>query len=257
MSYRSSEHDDALFELQRTLYTSKNPTRRWLHVSRREWITAAIHCWTPPSTARVMEVGPGSGIYLPVLAEAATEVIASDIEDAYLHHLIPIDERYPNLHLVRDDITRSTFPDAHFDLILCTEVIEHIRDSPAALREMHRLLRPGGVLILSTPQRYSPLELCSKVAFLPGIVPIVRLVYREPVLEQGHINLLTARRLQSQLAGAGFAVRATHLGGMYVPVLAETMGDTALRLEKSLERRLRGTPLEWLLWTQYVIANRR
>lgn len=255
MSTDGTVGDDALFELQRTLYTSKNPTRRWLHVSRRDWITAAIRKWNTGDARRVMEVGPGSGIYLPVLAEGATEVIAADIEDAYLRRLGPIVESHPNVRLVRDDITRSSFPDDHFELILCTEVIEHIRDSAAALAEMHRLLKPGGVLILSTPQRYSPLELFAKLAFLPGIISLVRLVYREPVLETGHINLMTKRTLRTQLARAQFAVRDEHLAGVYLPVMAETMGATALRFEQALEHRLRGTRLEWLLWTQYVIAG--
>jgi SAM-dependent methyltransferase len=158
------------------------------------------------------------------------------------------------VRLLRDDITRSDLDDAGYDLILCTEVIEHIVDSQAALREMRRLLRPGGVLILSTPQRYSPLELASKIAFLPGVVRLVRLVYREPVLEQGHINLMTRRELRRQLGVAGLRTRETALAGMYIPVIAETMGHAALRLERSLETRLRGTRLEWLLWTQYVVA---
>lgn len=254
MSNRPGEAD-ALVELQRTLYTSKNPTRRWLHVSRRDWITAAVRRSAPSGATRVMEVGPGSGIYLPVLAELADEVVAADIEDAYLDCLDPLVGMHPNLRLVRDDITRSAFPDGHFDLILCTEVIEHIADSCAALREMRRLLKPGGVLILSTPQRYSPLELTAKLAFLPVIIDLVRLVYREPVLETGHINLLTRAMLRSQIAEAGLRIDEEHLAGVYLPVVAEALGQTALRLERRLERRLRGGRLEGLLWTQYAIAS--
>jgi SAM-dependent methyltransferase len=251
------DSDDALYELQRTLYTSKNPTRRWLHVSRRDWIATAIRRWSRGGRGRSLEIGPGSGIYLPVLLDNAAEVVAADIEDAYLDRLTPIADDYSALRLVRDDITRSSFPDGHFDLILCTEVIEHIADSQTALAEMRRLLLPGGVLILSTPQKYSPLELGSKIAFLPGVIDLVRLVYREPVLETGHINLLTKPQLRFQLNQAGFDVVDSHQGGVYLPVIAETMGDTALRVEKALERRLLGTRLEWLLWTQYVIASPR
>ena len=91
-------------------------------------------------------------------------------------------------------------------MVLCSEVIEHIADSAGALRAMHGLLKPGGLLVLSTPQRHSPLELAGRIAFLPGIVTLVRAVYREPILATGHINLLTAPEARGQLAGAGFEV---------------------------------------------------
>jgi ubiquinone/menaquinone biosynthesis C-methylase UbiE len=246
---------DELFQLQRTLYTSSNPTRRWLHTTRRDWINAAINRWSS-SGGRALEVGPGSGVYFPALAENFDEVIGADIEDAYLSRLRPLTKTHPRVRLVRDDITRSEFPDGSFDLILCSEVIEHIRDSRAALAEMHRLLKPGCVLILSTPQKYSPLEVFSKVAFLPVVIDITRWVYKEPILETGHINLITRSTLHSQLAEAGFATRERHTTGVYIPLVAEFLGDTGLRIERMLESKLRGTRLDWLLWTQYEVATR-
>lgn len=259
MADGSTHHhdDEALFELQQTLYTSKNPTRRWLHVSRRAWITAALRRLARPGTHEVIEVGPGSGVYLPVLAGLAEHVVATDVESAYLDRLDPIVEEHPNVELVLDDITRSGLASDTFDLVLCTEVIEHIPDSPAALGEMHRLLKPGGALVLSTPQRYSPLEVTAKIAFLPGVIELVRRVYAEPVLETGHVNLMTRRTLERQLTAAGFVVEERHLAGVYLPVVAETMGTTALRVEQWLERHLRGSRLDWLLWTQYVVARPR
>jgi SAM-dependent methyltransferase len=245
---------DALFQLQGTLYESRNPTRRWLHCSRRDWIVAALNRWGA-ARSRALEVGPGSGVYLPTLAQLAPEAFGVDIEDAYLSRLRPLEQAHSNLRLVHDDILRSSFPDAHFDLILCSEVIEHIEDARQALAEMRRLLSPSGVLVLSTPQKFSPLELFSKVAFLPGIIQIVRWIYREPILETGHINLMTSRRLRKLLAGAGFAIEETHTAGVYIPGIAEAFGNRALRLEQALEPRLRGTLLEGLLWTQFVVAS--
>lgn len=146
--------------------------------------------------------------------------------------------------------------EAQFDLMLCSEVIEHVRESSRALGEMSRLLRPGGVLILSTPQRHSPLELCSKVALHPRMIGLTRHVYREPVVRTGHINLMTRRELHQQLDRAGFVIRETHAGGVYLPVVAEAFGTRALRIERALDMRLRGSRLEWLLWTQFVVATK-
>ncbi len=192
-------------------------------------------------------MGPGGGVYLPVLAELAGTVVASDVQADFLEHAEGLRGEHPGLELVTDDITASELPTASFDLILCSEVIEHIADSPAALRSMHRLLRPGGRLVLSTPQRHSPLELAARVATRPGIVELVRLVYREPILELGHVNLLTRAE--------GFEIEERHLGGLYLPLLAELGGRLALRLERKLEARLRHGHLSRLLWTQCYIAR--
>ena len=142
-----------------------------------------------------------------------------------------------------------------FDLILCSEVIEHIADSKRAFAEMRRLLAPSGVLILSTPQKYSPLELFSKLAFLPGIINVVRWIYKEPILETGHINLMTKRVLRDQLEQTGFAISETYTSGVYLPGIAESLGHRALRMEQALECRVRDTRFDGLLWTQFVVAT--
>jgi SAM-dependent methyltransferase len=244
-----------LVALQQTLYRSSNPTRRWLHCSRRDWIVEALPRCAPPAHARALEVGPGAGIYLPLLASLFAEVFATDIETAFLKHAAPLRHSLPKLQLVLDDICASTMPPHSFDLILCSEVIEHIADSRAALGGMRRLLKPGGVLLLSTPQRYSPLELAARVAFLPGVVQLVRRIYGEPILETGHINLMTRRTVERQLAGAGFEVLERFQSGMYLPLIAEFGGAAGLKLEQWLERKLRGTAGGGLLWTQYYIAR--
>ena len=246
---------NALVELQQVLYESKNPTRRWLHTARKGGIVDAVRRCARRRHARALEVGPGSGIYLPVLSRLYDEVTAIDIEDAYLDHANALTAKHPNLRLQVDDITDSSLPESSFDLVLCTEVIEHIRDSAAAIEQMYRLLVPGGALILSTPQRYSTLELATKIAFLPGIVSLVRRIYREPILDPGHINSKTGRQIIRQLKEAGFRIRRRHSSGMYVPLVAEFMGETGLSLERWLELKLRGGPLNGLLWTQYYVAQ--
>jgi 2-polyprenyl-3-methyl-5-hydroxy-6-metoxy-1,4-benzoquinol methylase len=247
--------ENELVALQHTLYTSSNPTRRWLHCTRRDWIFDAMKRVMPPARERALEVGPGSGIYLPLLAGLFKEVYATDIEEAYLNNARPLQAKYENLKLQADDITASKLAPQSFDLILCTEVVEHIADSAAAIAGMKRLLKPGGVLIMSTPQRYSPLELAAKIAFLPGIIQVVRMIYREPILETGHINLMTAATAENQLTQAGLIIQERYKSGMYIPLVAEFAGQTGLKLEQWLERKLLGSFADGLLWTQYYIAR--
>jgi SAM-dependent methyltransferase len=245
-----------LLRLQETLYESRNPTRRWLHRTRRDWIIAAIQRYLPAGEKKALEIGPGSGVYLPILASLFDRVTATDIEDAYLDHAQRLTDSYPNLTLFTDDITHSKLADASFDLILCSEVIEHVPDPDAALKEIHRLLKPRGILILSTPQRHSTLELVAKVAFMPGVVNLVRLIYREAVLEMGHISVMTEKQIRLRLKASGFYVIEQFKSGLYLPLIAEFAGKTGLELESWLESKLRPWPiLSSLLWTQYFVAR--
>jgi SAM-dependent methyltransferase len=245
-----------LLALQETLYTSRNPTRRWLHGIRREWIRAAIAEAGPQPDGHALEIGPGSCVYLPELLTQFGRVTASDIEASFLERARALDPDENRLQTVVDDITRSGLQRGSFDLILCTEVVEHVRDSAGAIATMFRLLKPGGLLVLSTPHRCSSLEMVGRIALTRPFIHLTRLIYREPVLEPGHINLMTPSGVERQLYDAGFDIRRRHSSGLYVPVLAELGGDLAVRISSQLERKLRGSWLDWLLWTQYYIAIR-
>lgn len=253
MSGRRADPGAAL-RLQHTLYRSRNPTRRWLHVTRRDWIMAQIRRWQGPPP-RALEVGPGSGVYLPALAAVARQVLTTDTDPACLQHARQLARELPALEVCRDNIAATGLPDNSFDLVLCSEVIEHIADSAAALRGLARVLAPGGMLIVTTPQRFSTLELCARVAFLPGILQLVRWVYREPVMPSGHINLLAESSLRRQFDAAGLVVQSSFKSGFYLPLVAEFGGRPGLRLLRWCEYRLRHSRLSWLLWTQYYVLT--
>jgi len=242
-------------QLLETLYTSRNPTRRWLHCTRRDLIIAKVRECARQRPGRALEVGFGAGVYLSALAESFTEVVATDVDQAHIDHATYLSCRYPNLRLTIDDITRSQLPAHSFDLILCTEVLEHIPDTAGVLDGLRRLLAPGGILVLSTPQRHSLMELACKVAFLPGVITLVRRIYGEAVLATGHINLLTERELTGALESHGFKVRERFKSGMYVPLLAEFGGEPGLRLAQWLEERLRRGAGSFMLWTQYYVLQ--
>ena len=244
-----------LIGLLDTLYNSRNPTRRWLHRTRRDWIIGKIRECAHLRPGRAIEVGFGAGVYLPALAEAYGEVVATDLDHAHLAHARPIAGRYRNLRLAIDDITASAMPEHGFDLALCSEVVEHIADAPAVIAGIRRLLAPQGFLILSTPQRHSVLELSCKVAFLPGIIRIVRALYGEAIFETGHINLMTEREVGAALDREGFTVCERFKSGLYIPIVAEFGGAAGLRLEQWLEERLRHGRFAWTLWTQYWVAR--
>ena len=55
--------------------------------------------------------------------------------------------------MVKMDITDIQYPDASFDVIVCYHVLEHVPDDRLAMREMRRVLKPGGWAILQSPLR--------------------------------------------------------------------------------------------------------
>jgi SAM-dependent methyltransferase len=244
---------DALLELQDTLYTSRNPTRRWLHHERRAWIEEALRRLAASGARTAIEIGPGSGIYLPLLAELFERVVAADVEAQFLARAREIAAEHDNIEVVAHDLGAPS--GRRFDVVLCSEVVEHVDDPTAALAGLRRLLAPGGTLVLSTPQRHSTLEVAGRVAFKPGVVQVVRLVYREPILATGHISLMTERELRAAFGLAGLHVAEAHKTGLYLPFVAEAGGERARRLAARLAERWRGGRLDPLLWTQLYLLR--
>jgi SAM-dependent methyltransferase len=87
--------------------------------------------------ARVLDIGCGAKPYLPWIAPFAQEYVGIDAAPGpYVDEVVQGEE--------------LPFDDASFDLILCTQVLEHVEDPVAVLSEIHRVLRPGGAALIST-----------------------------------------------------------------------------------------------------------
>ncbi len=249
------DSESQLIALLETLYNSRNPTRRWLHCTRRDWLLAKIADCARERPGRALEIGFGAGVYLRALANHYNEVVGTDLNQSQLEHARARNADLANLHVLIDDITDSHLPAHSFDLVLCSEVLEHIRDTNRAIAGIRRVVAPGGLLIVSTPQRHSLMELACKLAFMPGVINLVRRVYGEAVFETGHLSLMTEQQMTSALESAGFHIRQRYKSGLYLPLVAEFAGITGLRLERWLEERLRDSFLSWILWTQYYVAQ--
>ncbi|MBK8554775.1 MAG: methyltransferase domain-containing protein [Lewinellaceae bacterium] len=68
---------------------------------------------------------------------------------------VPADKFDPGYHYpagtVNMDITDIQYPDAHFDAVICSHVLEHVPDDAKAMKEIHRVLKPGGWAIMLVP----------------------------------------------------------------------------------------------------------
>jgi SAM-dependent methyltransferase len=86
---------------------------------------------------RILDVGCGEKVYAGLFSKAR-----------YVGMDYTAEKR--NVDLVAD-ATRIPFPDSSFDLVICSEVLEHVYRSDLAIAELKRVTRPGGWLYLSTP----------------------------------------------------------------------------------------------------------
>jgi 2-polyprenyl-3-methyl-5-hydroxy-6-metoxy-1,4-benzoquinol methylase len=239
-------------EFQRGLYLDPNPTRRGLHRARRDWVLDQALGHSKEGD-KVLEVGVGCGIFTEALSEAGRTVSAVDINQAFLDNV----RHVSGVTTYNKDATRKLDLGQH-RLAICSEVLEHVppERSQGMLDALFDALEPGGVLVLTTPQRFSSVELGARLLRFKPMLALARKLYGNAD-ELGHINLLTAGQLERQISAAGFAVEATRRFGFYLPLVAEFGGKLGARTLRGAERLLRPIPVaRGLLWTQGWVLRR-
>lgn len=116
-------------ELRSTTYAVRAPLERWLH---DEAARAAARGTRP----RLLDVGSGAKPYEPIFHDAVAEYVGLDVANPAA-----------DLEGTVEDIPA---PDASFDLVLCTQTLEHANDPARAVRELRRVVAPGGRVLAST-----------------------------------------------------------------------------------------------------------
>lgn len=148
----------------------------------------------PPS--RVLDVGCGWGVTLGHLESRGYQVTGLDISRRALELL----DR-PERHLIEADLAQPLPAEAgRFDAVLALDVIEHIDDDRAAVAQIARLARPGGLVLISVPA-------------LPDL-------YSEFDRIQGHRRRYLPETLLAAFEGTGLEVAPPHWWGAWmVPIL--------------------------------------
>lgn len=173
-------------------------------LKRRKWVEQAIAAYKAgrDEPIRGLDLGCGDGTNIPWLAAQVDRLYASD------YNLVRLARARLHTQAVRvflaDILDYPTQPDS-FDLIFWNHVIEHIPDDVGALREVRRILKPGGLLILGTPN-----EGAAFWQWAYRFQPKMRAT-------SDHVHFYTADSLRKKCIAAGFQVREIHALGWGVP----------------------------------------
>jgi SAM-dependent methyltransferase len=132
----------------------------------------------------VLEAGCGEGYGADLIAGIARRVIAVDYDEAAVAH---VRSRYARVQVMQANLAQLPLPDASVDVVVNFQVIEHLWDQAQFVSECARVLRPSGLLMVSTPNR---------ITFSPG---------RDTPINPFHTRELNACELTQLLVDAGFS----------------------------------------------------
>jgi 2-polyprenyl-6-hydroxyphenyl methylase/3-demethylubiquinone-9 3-methyltransferase len=152
---------------------------------------------------RVLDVGCGEGLFTAELARAGARVLGIDVAEEPLRRARA---RHPELDLrLVEGEGAWALPDSGFDVVWAGEVIEHVADTAAWLSEVRRVLRSGGLLLLSTPA-HQPLTLLR--------LALSRRAFEDRFDPRGeHLRFYTRATLSRLLADFGFEQLELHASG--------------------------------------------
>jgi SAM-dependent methyltransferase len=187
-----------------------------------------------PRDGVALDFGCGSGPYLPYLKQSSLEVVGVDISPEALKQAGS--KSYKAVQLIEQG--KAPMADHSAAIVFSTEVLEHIEDAKAAVREFHRLLKDGGLLILTTTmyfssinvylstaiqEKHSPVKILREIPhYLLGFFSrrqqelFVRRWCYQPL--GGHFHGFKPCYLKKMITDAGFQIIETHPVYIFEPI---------------------------------------
>ncbi|WP_241385660.1 class I SAM-dependent methyltransferase [Rhodococcus sp. CH91] len=163
---------------------------------------------------RALDIGAGAGRHSFELYRRGADVVAFDqnaddmkaVADMFV--AMELEGEAPEGAVARAEVGDALalpYDDASFDLVLISEVLEHVPEDERAIAELVRVLKPGGVAAVTVP-RWLPEKICWALSD----------AYHE--VEGGHIRIYKADELASKLTAAGLVVSGTdHAHALHAP----------------------------------------
>jgi len=169
----------------------------------------------------ILDCGSGYGFVLRILLDLTPcGVVGLEYQQERIDETRAFLGENPRLTLVQGDATALPFADASFDHIVCSEVLEHIPDDAQAVRELARVLKPGGTLVVTVPAADFPFGWDPPNWVLRRFGRSLRGERPWSGIWYGHLRLYTRESLTALAADPGLDVRETRGLSHSVPPFA-------------------------------------
>ena len=160
---------------------------------------------TPLPSLSLLDVGSSTGIIDNFLVDHFFKVTGIDIDKEAIQYAQKTFKK-DNLQFMVDDLMDMSFPDNTFDVVVCTQIYEHVPDAQTMMSEIFRVLKPGGVCYFTAGNRMTIMEPHYRLPFL-SIIPrplahmYMKISGKGDYYHEKHLNLPGLRKL-----AAGFIV---------------------------------------------------
>ena len=184
----------------------------------------------------LLDVGCGNGQLLTLFRALDWQVEGVEVDPLAVGQA-----RYSGLEVRLGSLEAQQYPADHFDVITMNHVLEHVHDPAELLRECHRILHPGGLL----------------VAVTPNLESWGHRIFRESwrgLESPRHLFLYTTKSLQMLARNAGFAIEALRTSPLLAPVIFQASQDIASTDRHKMDllppsgQRLKARGFLWLEW---------
>lgn len=196
---------------------------------RTHEVLSAVKEFSTKPVKDIIDLGTADGRMLDMIHRKYPKTRCLGVE--YNQDLVDFGKaKFPYLEIIQGDIQSLDLPDNSFDVAVATAVIEHVPDPGKAMREAKRILRPGGILVLTSPDPFWE-YLATKVGHLE---------------EDQHNKVMSLKQLCDLALRSGFTILKTQKF-MLSPV--------GMPFEVGIEKFVRRLHLNFVMANQLLVAR--
>ena len=197
------EQTDYYYELDKMLDLSSS--------FQRYRIRKVMEMYLPSESDTVLDLGCGWGSFTLALAPHVKSITGIDYSSKAIAMCEGRSraEGHGNVHLICAEADKTGLPSEQFDAIICADLVEHLYPVvfSRTVEECHRLLKPGGRLVIWTPHRGHLFEILKNHNIL---------LKAEPT----HVDYKTMKGICSELEDASFFIRKAYYVESHIPILS-------------------------------------
>lgn len=172
---------------------------------------SAVVSFAKEDPKKILDVGCASGWFLNELSKKFPNAKCFGI-DPYKKAIIYGKKRYKKLTLVNADGHKIPFPDESFDLVICTEVLEHVLDPKGVIKEIKRVLKHDGIAVIEMDS--------GNILF--RIIWYWWTHMRNGVWKDAHIHAFTANKLENIIKKGGLKINKKKFFNLTMAVVFQT-----------------------------------